>query len=65
MIATILKFGLHQVRQLFLPHGSPLPEGSRAPDFTAQDESGNTHALSQYRGKKVVLWFFPRANTPG
>lgn len=65
MIATILKFGLHQVRQLFLPRGALLPEGSRAPDFTAKDESGNPHPLSQYRGKKLVLWFFPRASTPG
>jgi peroxiredoxin len=65
MIAAILKFGMHQVRQLFQPRGSLLPEGSRAPDFTAKDESGNTHPLSQLRGRKVVLWFFPRADTPG
>ena len=35
------------------------------PDFKVQDESGNTHSLSQYRGKRVVLWFFPRADTGG
>lgn len=65
MIATILKFGLHQVRQIFNPRGSLLPEGAPAPDFTAKDESGNIQPLARYRGRKVVLWFFPRADTPG
>jgi hypothetical protein len=43
----------------------PLEEGTRAPDFTAMDESGNQHRLSQYVGKQVILWFFLRASTPG
>lgn len=45
--------------------GHALPEGTPAPDFDLADESGNRHSLRQYRGKKVILWFFPRASTPG
>ncbi|MCI0417192.1 redoxin domain-containing protein [bacterium] len=45
--------------------GHVLPEGSPAPEFDMTDESGNRHSLRQYRGKKVILWFFPRASTPG
>jgi hypothetical protein len=37
----------------------------KAPDFTTQDENGNTVRLSQFRGKHVVLFFYPKANTPG
>jgi peroxiredoxin Q/BCP len=36
-----------------------------APDFTTQDENGNTVSLSQFRGQNVVLFFYPKANTPG
>jgi peroxiredoxin Q/BCP len=43
----------------------PLDEGARAPDFTANDESGKEHRLSQYLGRRVVLWFYLRASTPG
>ena len=45
--------------------GSVLVEGSQAPEFEINDESGKKHTLNQYRGKKVILWFFPRAMTPG
>jgi peroxiredoxin len=45
--------------------GKMLEPGSIAPDFQLSDESGNLHSLSQYRGRKVVLWFFPKADTPG
>jgi thioredoxin-dependent peroxiredoxin len=57
---------LHRIRQL-LASGGPklLPEGTRAPDFRIHDESGNEHSLSQYRGKRVLLWWFIRASTPG
>lgn len=37
----------------------------KAPDFTTQDENGNTVKLSQFRGKHVVLFFYPKADTPG
>lgn len=39
--------------------------GRKAPDFTAQDQEGNTVNLSDYNGKKVVLYFYPKDNTPG
>jgi peroxiredoxin Q/BCP len=45
--------------------GNVLVEGTRAPEFEVSDESGKKHTLNQYRGKKVVLWFYPRAMTPG
>lgn len=39
--------------------------GQTAPDFTAKDQDGNDITLSQFRGKKVVLYFYPKDNTPG
>lgn len=37
----------------------------KAPDFTLPDENGNEVSLKDYRGKNVVLFFFPKADTPG
>jgi thioredoxin-dependent peroxiredoxin len=37
----------------------------KAPDFTLPDQDGNKVSLKKFRGKTVVLYFFPRANTPG
>ena len=45
--------------------GIVLAEGTPAPDFDVPDENGKRHTLKEYRGKKVILWFFPRASTPG
>ena len=42
-----------------------LEVGMKAPDFTLQDKDGNQIALSDFAGKKVVLYFYPRDNTPG
>ncbi|MBX5438410.1 MAG: thioredoxin-dependent thiol peroxidase [Thermoflavifilum sp.] len=42
-----------------------LQEGDPAPDFTGVDQHGRTVKLSDYRGKKVVLYFYPKDNTPG
>lgn len=42
-----------------------LEAGMQAPDFEVQDHTGRTVRLSDYRGKDVVLWFYPRADTPG
>lgn len=42
-----------------------LDEGAAAPDFEVKDHSGATRRLSDYRGKTVVLWFYPKADTPG
>jgi len=37
----------------------------KAPEFTLANEEGKTVALKEYRGKNVVLFFYPKANTPG
>ena len=42
-----------------------LQAGTNAPDFSVKDHNGNTVSLKDYRGKKVVLWFYPKADTPG
>jgi peroxiredoxin Q/BCP len=42
-----------------------LERGSKAPEFEVEDHNGNTVRLSDYRGKNVVLWFYPKADTPG
>mgnify|MGYP005849765097 CR=1 FL=1 len=42
-----------------------LQEGTLAPDFTLLSDGGVKVTLSQYRGKKVVLYFYPKDNTPG
>jgi peroxiredoxin Q/BCP len=39
--------------------------GQRAPNFSALDDSGKTVKLSDYKGKKVVLYFYPKDDTPG
>ncbi len=43
----------------------PLDAGQTAPDFALPDETGHVHRLSDYRGKVVVLYFYPKDNTPG
>jgi thioredoxin-dependent peroxiredoxin len=45
--------------------GSPPAVGATAPEFKLQDQNGKTHQLKDYRGKWVVLYFYPRDNTPG
>ena len=42
-----------------------LAVGEKAPDFTLEDKNGELISLSQYLGKKIVLYFYPRDNTPG
>jgi peroxiredoxin Q/BCP len=43
----------------------PLSVGATAPDFTTKDTNGNTVSLSDYAGKTVVLYFYPKDDTPG
>jgi peroxiredoxin Q/BCP len=38
---------------------------AKAPDFSLPDENGQTVKLADFRGKDVVLFFYPKANTPG
>lgn len=42
-----------------------LTVGQKAPEFEAKDQNGNPIKLSDYKGKKVVLYFYPKDNTPG
>ena len=42
-----------------------LAIGDKAPDFTVNDQNGNPVKLSAYRGKKVILYFYPKDQTPG
>lgn len=42
-----------------------LQEGSLAPDFIANDQQGNPVTLSSFKGKKVILYFYPKDDTPG
>ena len=42
-----------------------LEAGNKAPEFTLADKDGREVSLSDYKGKKVVLYFYPRDNTPG
>ncbi len=42
-----------------------LEVGSKAPNFTLPDQNGQKHSLEEYRGKKVILYFYPKDNTPG
>jgi peroxiredoxin Q/BCP len=44
----------------------PLPKvGDPAPDFRVKDDAGRERTLREFRGRRVVVWFYPRADTPG
>ncbi len=42
-----------------------LKEGDKAPDFTAKDQNGNSVSLTDFKGKTVILYFYPKDDTPG
>ena len=42
-----------------------LEAGTKAPDFELPDQNGEMHKLSDYAGKKVILYFYPKDNTAG
>ncbi len=42
-----------------------LKEGDKAPEFTAQDQNGKTVSLSDFKGMNVILYFYPKDDTPG
>ena len=42
-----------------------LSVGQTAPDFTVMGHEGKPVSLGDYRGRKVLLWFYPKADTPG
>lgn len=42
-----------------------LKKGDKAPQFSGTDQAGKTHKLEDYKGKKLVVFFYPKASTPG
>ena len=42
-----------------------LKKGDKAPSFSGKDQDGNIHTITDYKGKKLVVFFYPKANTPG
>ena len=42
-----------------------LKPGDPAPDFSGTDHTGKPVSLADYKGKTLVMWFFPKADTPG
>lgn len=44
---------------------TPIQPGDKAPKFTGKDQNGNAHSLKDYQGKKLVLFFYPKDDTPG
>ena len=42
-----------------------LKEGTKAPAFTLDDQDGNSVSLGDFIGQRVLLWFYPKASTPG
>ena len=62
-----LNLGLLAILFLLQPvkGGNVLKPGTKAPDFALKDDQGKTHRLSDYRGKMVVLYFYPKDFTPG
>ena len=42
-----------------------LTQGDKAPNFNSKDQNGNSISLDQFKGQKVVLYFYPKDNTPG
>jgi|LULF01.1.fsa_nt_gb peroxiredoxin len=64
----MLKYCSYFVLVFGLCAGDNLPQlnvGDTAPDFAIPDHNGKTRRLSDYRGGLVVVYFFPRADTPG
>ena len=44
---------------------SKIEEGKKAPDFTLSDQDGKKVTLSEFKGKDVIVYFYPKADTPG
>jgi AhpC/TSA family len=65
MLKIAVGFLVHKVRAFLHPKATLLREKQPAPDFDLPDETGKQHRLRDYLGKKIVLWFFLRASTPG
>lgn len=59
------KFASVIIRSVIKEGMNMLEVGTKAPSFTLPDQNGTMHSLEDYIGKKVVLYFYPKDNTPG
>jgi len=57
IISTTLLLGNHTLEAIKV--------GDKAPDFVLKDQDGKVHKLSDYRGQRVIVYYFPKADTPG
>ena len=57
IISTTLLLGSHTLEAIKV--------GDMAPDFVLKDQDGKIHKLSDYRGQRVIVYYFPKADTPG
>ena len=57
IISTTLLFGSHTLEAIKV--------GDNAPAFVLKDQDGKVHKLSDYRGQRVIVYYFPKADTPG
>ena len=62
---SLFTLGLSLVAVLSVFAQAKLKVGDKAPDFTAKDQDGKNVTLSSFLGKKVVLYFYPKDDTPG
>jgi peroxiredoxin Q/BCP len=62
IISIILRFIWHNIK---IKTMQTLKQGDVVPDFSSTDEQGNVVTLSDYKGKKLVVFFYPKASTPG
>ena len=65
MKRSILLNNSDSITLLTVRRNKMLQPGADAPEFSVNDHNGNTIQLKDYRGKKIVLWFYPKADTPG
>lgn len=66
MNRTTLNLALALSLWAFAANGQvTLKAGDKAPEFSGKDQDGNTVTLSQFKGKKVILYFYPKDGTPG
>src|SRR5258706_12329234 len=56
---------LRFVKTMLFGGGTMLKVGDLAPDFDVSDHNGRRIKLSELRGRKIILWFYPKADTPG
>ena len=65
LFSFLLIFQIGFSLQVFSQNSEVVNKGTVAPDFSGKDQNGNTVSLTQYKGKKVVLYFYPKDGTPG